>query len=64
MCTSDLELSKDCYNRKLKILEDQKYLLQRDNDYQAKFIEIQKQIDRLIELKNAIEVELETSVGS
>ena len=64
MCTGDQKLTLESYNQKIKSLKAQQHCLIRDNDYQAKFIEISKQIERLIELKNAIEVELEAYANS
>ena len=64
MCTGDQKITVELYIQKIRSLKAKQHCLIRDNDYQANFIELSKQIERLIELKNAIEVELEAYANS
>ncbi len=61
MCIGDQKLTVELYIQKIRSLKAQQLCLIRDNDYQAKYIVLSKQIERVIELKDAIEVELEAN---
>ncbi len=59
MCIGDLYLTADAYDHLITKLKNEKYSIPQDHSYMAKFNQIAKQIDRLIQLRTAVQNEID-----